>query len=94
MRPETVEGSRPNLGRRPSPKPPEPELVDQPTTNSDATDTEVNKPVPAKIQTSRPIRSTRNANPKYVDAVWSKTIANINSEVLSAYKFVDPDSYD
>ena len=72
MRSEATEGSRPNIGRKRGPKPPD----DQLTENTDQNKLPVVKskqPVentstlePAQIQTSlRPTRRTRNQNPQY-----------------------------
>ena len=74
MREGQAEGSRPALGRKPNPKPPN---------SKEVTLRFVNKPVEesGKIQTpspdvsesanntDRPRRSTRNQNPQYVDAI-------------------------
>ena len=150
MRPEAPEGSRPNLGRRPDPKPPEAKLTE--TSNMAANDAvdagspppEINKQTEgsrsAKIQTdnfetlsgrrphpdyiakgpiisremydkwtpdllgipqtSRPVRSTRNPCPKYVDSAsnmscfmgsiaWSATkseINELNSAIQSGHR--------
>ena len=79
LRDDFVEASRPNLGRRPDPT----TVTTQMTPNEQSkmadeavmpVDKEVNKHQRAKIQTpstviNRPIRSTRNQNPSYVDAL-------------------------
>ena len=114
MRPDAVEGSRPNLGRRPDPQTSDstlkavtPNSVKMaPAAEPTGLTTTVNKleeSSSAKIQTRgntvaldrpdmsayhRPIRSTRNSNPKYVDAVtWSASaieLADINRFISQA----------
>ena len=79
-----VEGSRPMLGRKPNPRPDPPvstSLLSSEESESKMADEavmpvdeEVNKHQRAKIQIpstviNRPIRSTRNQNPSYVDAL-------------------------
>ena len=76
MREGAEAGERPKLGRPPK-NPDSNPSPDTPPFPSDVTPTlteTVNKPSaildePAKIQTGRPVRATRNPSPKYVDAV-------------------------
>ena len=87
MRSDAVEGARPNLGRRPDPKTLQAKLSknatksnmadsDDTSTGSDDSSTgSKNKQTEdssgAEIQTRRPIRSSRNSNPQYVDSMWA-----------------------
>ena len=73
------EGSRPALGRKPGPKPTPPTKLPL-TSNAETIGQHVNKPERGNIQTpstdvtpvaARPCRSTRNQNPRYVDAIVS-----------------------
>ena len=69
-----IEGSRPALGRKPQVRPNPPAVVESLPVETNINDApKQTKPEsPPKIQpVNRPVRTTRNANPQYVDAVFA-----------------------
>ena len=70
-----IEGSRPALGRKPQVRPNPPAVVESlpvETNNNDAPkQTKPESPPNIQPVYTRPVRTTRNANPQYVDAVFA-----------------------
>ena len=103
MREDAMEGSRPNVGRRPDPPkvqsqltPPPTELQDgvaEPAGEEAVKCQQTANPESGKIQTTnstRPIRSTRNPKPQYIDGIGSEICAYFNSRKNNgAYRLSD-----